>query len=772
MIFKRVIFGIFCVASLISCGSGSKNSAAKADPPVQAPVPEVQTDIPKVEAISAWLQGRNLTLEFPEKLQNVRVRFSTRSNCDLSIKSDCANENIINDTKFNHELPGDAQIVYYRFENTSKVSTYVLRLQVGAESHPAELSTAVFAGRTWQNDGYTLTSSIDGVDWVPEQTQGFPRRESGKLIRFNNKLWLLGGYDINNFDPLAPDLIWPTNAIYSSSDGINWMVAKEHAEFPAHPEYRLVEFNQKLWLFAGAKDLNRSTPPSEFTSGWVSSDAITWSQIGKLPFDSLKVANAVTWDNQMWVLIIKDKVGANTKREYEGEIWSSTDGEQWQKQPVPESLIEGAKLVVWADRLMVISPMQYAGRIFAWHLEGAEWQAHPLPNTPLTTYGFRVIPFADSLVVSLQSGLYLARSKDGINWQVNTSLSVAAGPIIRHKNSFISFFGKVLDQPEKPSIFQSTDGVNWKESAADLPIEPRVGPTLIAQDNRLWLYGGVDGKYNSVAGLWWSDDGKVWQREETTPDTSDTPPEGCRSSWSVPLTDSEDVDCIYDGTYFYYYKFSSVLLNDRPMFFKSRPVYFPDQLTVLGSVPEKVKNPAVDPYDLENSVGFGLSRLDFRQSKREDLVLKSLPELVRPVAKDNKVFALAGDVSSYKTPECYTSTNGVDWQKQLTDLPREFQYGGDLIINQGRFLVFANMNWGELTTFNDGGNDSNFSTALWSSEDCIHWKLELKRSFIPSPTNGTTLVSDGYFYHFNLGTYRSRDGQKWQRGYQLFERPQ
>lgn len=769
---KNFLLGLFLI-TLLSCGSGNKGTGPQSPDTVQQPQPipsAAASNVPAVNSIAVWREKQKITLEFPASLHSVNLRFSEDSDCDLSTPNPCSTEAVVNAASFEHQVTQDASVVYYRFSANSQIKTYVLRLGgYRGFDHPTEISTAVFKGRVWQNDGYGLETSADGIVWKRVVTEGFPQRAAGKLIQFNKKLWLIGGYDNSIYIPFGPDYNWPTNAVYSSDDGIKWVLENAQAEFPAYPEYKPVEFNNQLWLFGGNPDQNRNIPPSDFKSAWVSSDGIQWAQApGNLPFNALNVTNAVVWQNQMWVLVGFDKSVGTWAIPQRAELWSSPDGVNWNKQALPDPVLEGAELIVLGGGLQLISPYQISGRLLAWHFVSQSWQSHPLPDFIGSTYRFRIIPLADSVAISLQYGFDIARSSDGITWRVDSSIPASTRTVTRYQNRFVMYSGKVLDKPEKPSLLQSTDGVNWSELTVDLPIEPRSGASLMSQGDRLWLFGGEDTNHKSVPGLWRSDDGKSWLREDVEFDVSDVIPSNCRSSWGVATNTAEQSNCIFDSSLLFESSYSSVVLGDKPLFFKSNAIAF-KTYDETGTVPFSTPYSTNGTSDISD--GFRLLLIDgSAANKRQEVVLNKLSSVLKPVNNKGKLASLDYPYYDGTPPECYFSSNGTDWQHQKTDFPKEFKHSGYLFVNQGRFWVFASMNWGVLTSFGDGYEDSYFSTALWSSEDCVHWNLEVKRSLLENGFWGTHVYTNGYLYYFNGDVLRSRDGRLWQRGYHLFER--
>lgn len=146
--------------------------------------------------------------------------------------------------------------------------------QTGVANFPARYDAAGCSlGQTmWLTGGNhagTATndvwSSTDGVNWTQATAAAaWPRRSIHGCVAFNNKLWVIGGLDIN-FQPLAD--------VWSSSDGITWTQATATAGWAARSGPAVAAFGGKLWLYGGL--LADGSVNGDL---WSSDDGATWKK--------------------------------------------------------------------------------------------------------------------------------------------------------------------------------------------------------------------------------------------------------------------------------------------------------------------------------------------------------------------------------------------------------------------------------------------------------------------------------------------------------------
>ncbi|MFK5880013.1 MAG: hypothetical protein QM478_11045 [Flavobacteriaceae bacterium] len=145
-------------------------------------------------------------------------------------------------------------------------------------------------------------SSSDGINWTQETANAsFSARYSHQAVSFNNKLWVIGGYDGSN-----------KNDVWSSVDGINWTQETTNAGFSARVVHQAVSFNNQLWVIGGSD----GSFGSNKNDVWSSVDGISWTeQTNSAAFSARSFHQVVSFNNQLWVIGGYD--GSN-----KNDVWS------------------------------------------------------------------------------------------------------------------------------------------------------------------------------------------------------------------------------------------------------------------------------------------------------------------------------------------------------------------------------------------------------------------------------------------------------------------
>jgi len=156
-------------------------------------------------------------------------------------------------------------------------------------------------------------SSIDGANWVFETTAPWPARHAAAWLVSDDAIWVIGG------DPQSGCL---TDA-WKSLDGINW--TQTNNAIPGfvirnNPNYAFV--NNQLLIYGGEQ-----CSGNPLNDVWSSSDGITWTQLSNAPWPGrgMQLNSCVDGSGQFWML-----GGSNegTRRSY-NEVWKSADGVTW-----------------------------------------------------------------------------------------------------------------------------------------------------------------------------------------------------------------------------------------------------------------------------------------------------------------------------------------------------------------------------------------------------------------------------------------------------------
>ena len=168
---------------------------------------------------------------------------------------------------------------------------------------------------------WTFTTAADeGKTWTLEQadtdsTTTFSQRSEHVMISFNNKLWVIGGFD--GWDYL--------NDVWSSSDGKSWTRETAAAAFPARSGHACIVYNGKIWLTGGYSEVS-----GLFDDVWNSSDGKNWvSASNSAAYYARSAHSMAVFADKLWIIGGETVDGNNTPTLLD-DCWSSSDGSNWQ----------------------------------------------------------------------------------------------------------------------------------------------------------------------------------------------------------------------------------------------------------------------------------------------------------------------------------------------------------------------------------------------------------------------------------------------------------
>ncbi len=169
-------------------------------------------------------------------------------------------------------------------------------------------------GPPWYNN--EVWSSSDGINWnLVTNNPGWGTRIVEPVV-FNNMLWVIGGNTAN-----TPNFSY--GDVWSSPDGINWTQVLAAAPWGVRSMTNPISFNNKLWIMGG---WNGQPGPISVNDVWSSPDGINWTQTtSSAPWSVRFGHSTVVFNGKMWVLGGSDAATGNKK----ADIWSSPDGINW-----------------------------------------------------------------------------------------------------------------------------------------------------------------------------------------------------------------------------------------------------------------------------------------------------------------------------------------------------------------------------------------------------------------------------------------------------------
>ncbi|MCR9226692.1 MAG: hypothetical protein NXH90_04625 [Flavobacteriaceae bacterium] len=189
----------------------------------------------------------------------------------------------------------------------------------------------VFKGKLWIYGGSSegilsnkIFSSEDGIAWVEEtETTPFIQYQSPKFTVLGDQIFRIAGYS-GSVEDLSPE-----RNVYSSTDGLNWVLETENHGFESKYGFQIENLNDIMYCIEPNPDSD-----IESISTRTSTDGATWSApvvsgIRERGNNSLRT---VVFDNRI-ILMTTPEDGPNN----DSTFYISTNGEDWELATTTDS---------------------------------------------------------------------------------------------------------------------------------------------------------------------------------------------------------------------------------------------------------------------------------------------------------------------------------------------------------------------------------------------------------------------------------------------------
>ncbi len=282
--------------------------------------------------------------------------------------------------------------------------------------------------------GTDTTADTTGTVWTEvEGTQRFSTRAAPAFVSFDNKMWIVGGYDGSNL----------LNDVWYSTDGSTWTEATDDAAFSPRVQHSLVVLDSKMWLIAG---LDASY--DVLNDVWSSSDGITWTlSVASAPFSARQRQHVVGYNSNIWLYGGEDASGDALN-----DVWYSNDGTTWTRATASADYParEHSTALVWNDALWMVGGWDGTSILYdSWSsTDGVTWTQGPDVSQDLKGY---FVVFDDKIFVV-----------GGQDVETN------------------EYFNEV---------WRSTGMDDWEQLDVTGDFTPQ-RPNLLVHDEKLWIIGG------------------------------------------------------------------------------------------------------------------------------------------------------------------------------------------------------------------------------------------------------------------------------------------
>lgn len=203
-------------------------------------------------------------------------------------------------------------------------------------------------------------SSGNGKDWkLVTPSAPWKHSDLSMSVTFHNKMWFMGGWYNGRLKGHSA-----SNAVWSSTDGVQWKQTTDGAGWTPRLASALVVFKDQMWLLGGIENYYFGDESNLKNDVWTSKDGKQWTQVTEhADWSPRAYHQAAVLNDRIYVL-----GGGNYVPEYQAvnDVWSSADGVHWQQETPSAG---------WHPRLWFSSVVY---RDHLWVLGG--WSNHPSKN--------------------------------------------------------------------------------------------------------------------------------------------------------------------------------------------------------------------------------------------------------------------------------------------------------------------------------------------------------------------------------------------------------
>jgi len=328
-----------------------------------------------------------------------------------------------------------------------------------------------------QKDDMNKNSGNAEYAWIKVTDNAtFPARDGAGALVYNNKMWLIGGWNPKD-KKTNPIRSHCNNEVWNSSDGIIWSLIKPNThlddsfdpttEWEARHTAGYVVYQDKMWIVGGDPLLGHYQ-----NDIWNSTDGQTWRWVNR--------NNPVPWGPRClhYTFVLHDRIwviGGQTAPQFapadeifHHDVWNTADGIRWEKveMKVPFSPCRG----------MIGGNAIFKDRV--WLLGGGTYATPRQPN---------YVRHND-----------VWSSADGIVWERHIDAAPWCGRVYHDVAVFDNCLWVMEGVREKvvgalgentKDVWYSSDGADWHE-LPDTPWQARHAASVFVYKNALWMVAG------------------------------------------------------------------------------------------------------------------------------------------------------------------------------------------------------------------------------------------------------------------------------------------
>jgi len=517
----------------------------------------VNGEKPETATIMSWTGAEDSEISITRASQAIKFISAINSTCDPESLENCGDviQGDITETAqalTNTNLSQNSTLWLNKNESTEKF----IDLTSARFAPRTCASKVVFKGRIWliggtieedlwnsgnlNDNSNEIWSSLDGIDWKLENSSAeFLPLACSDVFVFNEQLWLIK----RTGDEAHLTEIW------QSENGKDWQEVQLTVEVPARYYMTPVVFNNELYLYISNSEYS-DRGLDVIHQIWHSSNGSSWQQVVNTPQmllspfvfkdQMMSFSAGYVWsstDGEEWnkdgqtlhnitdvPTLHNDKLWL--RKSYGGydhffpyaEILSSVDGVTWENERqegtiyhTSDNFLGDAQLLSFKNKLWMVGPnfMGYYSRnsnVVYNSIDGRTWTKFS-DEHKCSIKGYRgdncsYVAYQNKFWQVDDNRLYA--SADGLNWETVTE------NLLFDEDAPMSVFNDLLWAFQNGKSWSSSDGINWQLQSQDQLFSTKdyqtVHPYVI--NNEILL---VTSAQNSKKAYWRSFDGKDWR---------------------------------------------------------------------------------------------------------------------------------------------------------------------------------------------------------------------------------------------------------------------
>ncbi|PUA28107.1 MAG: hypothetical protein B0W54_16600 [Cellvibrio sp. 79] len=559
---------------------------------------------------------------------------------------------------------------------------------------------------TLSKTGYFILSKNAKESSLAISKKLFSYRVNQQIVSYKNQIFLFGGRDADNNR---------LNDVWSSPDGRVWRLLTQNAHFDKLSNHKIVVFNDRLWAIAG-KSENHSDI-------WSSVDGINWKQeVAETPFSARRLHQIVTFDNKLWL------VGGYDGTNFKNDVWTSEDGINWSLLTVSATFVadrttvtgNGFGSVISPDQLIVFENKLWLFRSWMnsntpaelWSsTNGKEWEKIAAPQEAINRWNHQVVAHKGRMLIisgqMISNSGVIYSSMDGMRWereyQTNHSENITDHTIITHMNQLLSFGGATYETDNlTTNVLQSADGKYWKKLTPYADFPARSETQAVSFNNQLWVIGGGDKNdvWSSINGITWKESigNNMFSKKWNSPSLVTFK----NKIWAVGGSNFDDnpseVWSSPDGNIWTQETAQAEFSRRR----YQQVVVHNNQLWLYGGL---------DDSGILNDVWVSPDGVNWTRKVEN----APFPGRVKSalISYNNRLWLIGGHQSGKRFNDVWSSADGITWTEETTAAEFNARSGHQVV-------AFDNKLW---LSGGDANNDE-FENDIWNSVDGIHWVLQ------------------------------------------------